>query len=61
MHHTAWLLQTFRSLMGDRKELVELSLLNNLTGVIKPGRLTLLLGPPSCGKTTFLKVLGEWP
>lgn len=28
-----------------------------MSGVLLPGRLTLLLGPPSCGKTTLLKAL----
>jgi ABC-type multidrug transport system fused ATPase/permease subunit len=28
-----------------------------LSGVVKPSRLTLLLGPPGCGKTTLLKAL----
>ncbi|PKU71210.1 ABC transporter G family member 35 [Dendrobium catenatum] len=34
-----------------------LHILNNISGVIKPSRLTLLLGPPSSGKTTLLKAL----
>ena len=34
-----------------------LSILNNVSGVLKPGKFTLLLGPPSSGKTTFLKAL----
>ncbi|KAL9258785.1 Pleiotropic drug resistance protein 1-like protein [Drosera capensis] len=32
-------------------------ILQNVTGAIKPGRLTLLLGPPSSGKTTLLLAL----
>ncbi|KAI4378236.1 hypothetical protein MLD38_015745 [Melastoma candidum] len=32
-------------------------ILENVTGVLKPGRMTLLLGPPGCGKTTLLKAL----
>ncbi|CAL8470297.1 g9839 [Coccomyxa elongata] len=35
----------------------KVSILKGLTGTIKPGRLTLLLGPPSSGKTTLLKAL----
>ncbi|KAI4379291.1 hypothetical protein MLD38_005609 [Melastoma candidum] len=31
--------------------------LNNVSGIIKPGRLTLLLGPPSSGKTALLLAL----
>ncbi|KAE9602541.1 putative ABC transporter, P-loop containing nucleoside triphosphate hydrolase [Lupinus albus] len=33
------------------------SILNDVSGIIKPSRLTLLLGPPGCGKTTFLMAL----
>ncbi|KAH1243467.1 Pleiotropic drug resistance protein 3 [Glycine soja] len=35
----------------------EISILNDVSGIIKPSRLTLLLGPPGCGKTTLLKAL----
>ncbi|GER27869.1 ABC transporter family protein [Striga asiatica] len=31
-----------------------LTILNSVSGIIKPGRMTLLLGPPSSGKTTIL-------
>jgi len=34
-----------------------LVILDDLSGALKPGRLTLLLGPPSSGKTTLLKAL----
>ncbi|XP_073129423.1 pleiotropic drug resistance protein 1-like [Henckelia pumila] len=34
-----------------------LSILHDLSGNIRPGRMTLLLGPPSSGKTTFLLAL----
>nr|QVT92313.1 ABC transporter [Salvia miltiorrhiza] len=33
------------------------TILNDVNGIIKPGRLTLLLGPPNSGKTTFLQAL----
>ncbi|KAL5701728.1 transcription factor [Ranunculus cassubicifolius] len=33
------------------------SILNDVSGIIKPSRLTLLLGPPSSGKTTLLLAL----
>ncbi|XP_051146775.1 pleiotropic drug resistance protein 3-like isoform X2 [Andrographis paniculata] len=39
-----------------RKE-ARISIINDVSGVIKPGRITLLLGPPGCGKTTLLKAL----
>ena len=32
-------------------------ILKNLNGRIAPHKLTLLMGPPGCGKTSFLKVL----
>ncbi|KAL8129518.1 hypothetical protein V2J09_018673, partial [Rumex salicifolius] len=35
----------------------KLSILNDIKGVVKPSRLTLLLGPPSSGKTTLLLAL----
>lgn len=34
-----------------------LTILKGVTGVLKPGRLTLLLGPPGSGKTSLLKAL----
>ncbi|KAK7385522.1 hypothetical protein VNO78_31244 [Psophocarpus tetragonolobus] len=34
-----------------------LTILNDVTGVIKPGRMTLLLGPPGAGKTSLLLAL----
>ncbi|XP_042510326.1 pleiotropic drug resistance protein 1-like [Macadamia integrifolia] len=35
----------------------KLSILNDVSGIIKPGRMTLLLGPPNSGKTTLLLAL----
>ncbi|EPS65510.1 hypothetical protein M569_09267 [Genlisea aurea] len=35
----------------------QLTILKDVGGIIKPGRMTLLLGPPSSGKTTLLLAL----
>ncbi|KAK4359611.1 hypothetical protein RND71_021840 [Anisodus tanguticus] len=42
-------------LLQKRKK--SFSILNDVSGIIKPGRMTLLLGPPGCGKTTLLLAL----
>ncbi|XP_009765624.1 pleiotropic drug resistance protein 3 [Nicotiana sylvestris] len=44
-------------LPGLQSELAKIKILNDVSGVIKPGRMTLLLGPPGCGKTSLLKAL----
>uniref|UniRef100_A0A0D2ZSG0 ABC transporter domain-containing protein n=1 Tax=Brassica oleracea var. oleracea TaxID=109376 RepID=A0A0D2ZSG0_BRAOL len=43
-------------LMCLKKE-KNISILNGVSGIIRPKRMTLLLGPPSCGKTTLLLAL----
>ncbi|XP_042054242.1 ABC transporter G family member 29-like [Salvia splendens] len=40
--------------LADR---AKLHILKHTSGIIKPSRMTLLLGPPSCGKTTLLLAL----
>ncbi|KAL3714540.1 hypothetical protein ACJRO7_006455 [Eucalyptus globulus] len=35
----------------------KIRILKNVSGVLKPARMTLLLGPPECGKTTLLQAL----
>ncbi|KAK2649788.1 hypothetical protein Ddye_017277 [Dipteronia dyeriana] len=35
----------------------KIQILKDVSGIIKPSRLTLLLGPPGCGKTTLLQAL----
>uniref|UniRef100_A0A0A0LTZ5 ABC transporter domain-containing protein n=1 Tax=Cucumis sativus TaxID=3659 RepID=A0A0A0LTZ5_CUCSA len=45
----------FIHLYSSQKQ--QFSILSDVSGIIKPGRLTLLLGPPGSGKTTFLKAL----
>ncbi|CAH1425585.1 unnamed protein product [Lactuca virosa] len=42
-------------LLPNRKK--HITILEDLSGIIKPGRMTLLLGPPSSGKTTLLLAL----
>ncbi|KAI3517159.1 hypothetical protein L1887_16368 [Cichorium endivia] len=38
-----------------------LKILQDVSGIVRPSRMTLLLGPPSSGKTTFLKTLAGVP
>ncbi|KAM3377923.1 pleiotropic drug resistance protein 3 [Capsicum galapagoense] len=44
-------------LPGLQSEVAKIKIINDVSGVIKPGRMTLLLGSPGCGKTTLLKAL----
>lgn len=48
------ILQMLRLIRSSKQDV---TVLKGLSGTIKPGRLTLLLGPPSSGKTTLLKAL----
>ncbi|GMH15940.1 hypothetical protein Nepgr_017781 [Nepenthes gracilis] len=48
------LLSSFHIFSSRKKHL---TILHNVSGIIKPGRMTLLLGPPSSGKTTLLLAL----
>ena len=49
-----WTLQALRIVRPSQRKF---KVLDGMSGVLLPGRLTLLLGPPSCGKTTLLKAL----
>ncbi|XP_027114927.2 pleiotropic drug resistance protein 3 [Coffea arabica] len=44
-------------LPGLKPRKSKISIIGGVSGVIKPGRMTLLLGPPGCGKTSLLKAL----
>lgn len=48
------LLRKLHLFPGKRRKL---TILDNISGIIRPSRLTLLLGPPSSGKTTLLLAL----
>ncbi|PKA65330.1 Pleiotropic drug resistance protein 12 [Apostasia shenzhenica] len=46
------------SLLGLRfSNLTKIKILKEVSGIIRPSRMTLLLGPPSSGKTTLLRAL----
>ncbi|CAN0854770.1 ABC transporter G family member 31 [Linum grandiflorum] len=47
----------FTSLRLYRPNRYPLTILNQVSGILKPGRMTLLLGPPGSGKSTLLKAL----
>lgn len=52
----AW--QAGLAAVGLRREKRQrLHILDDVSGVLQPGRMTLLLGPPSSGKSTLLKAL----
>ncbi|KAF7045545.1 hypothetical protein CFC21_054641 [Triticum aestivum] len=44
-------------LLGFETERAKTNVLEDVSGIIKPCRLTLLLGPPGCGKSTLLRAL----
>ncbi|KAJ0035982.1 hypothetical protein Pint_24208 [Pistacia integerrima] len=47
----------FKRVMSGKSHEAKLSILEDVNGIIRPSRLTLLLGPPGCGKTTLLLAL----
>ncbi|GJN25013.1 hypothetical protein PR202_gb12795 [Eleusine coracana subsp. coracana] len=50
-------LSVVSGMLGFKRQKARICILNNVSGIIKPSRLTLLLGPPGCGKSTLLKAL----
>eukprot|EP00252_Welwitschia_mirabilis_P000940 TRINITY_DN10929_c0_g1_i1.p1 TRINITY_DN10929_c0_g1~~TRINITY_DN10929_c0_g1_i1.p1 ORF type:complete len:1465 (-),score=160.32 TRINITY_DN10929_c0_g1_i1:229-4623(-) len=52
------ILNSLRILRAKRRTL---TILTDVSGILKPGRLTLLLGPPGSGKSTLLKILSGKP
>ncbi|XP_027333867.1 pleiotropic drug resistance protein 3-like isoform X1 [Abrus precatorius] len=51
------LLSGFMKTISCNSQGAEIGILNDVSGIIKPSRLTLVLGPPGCGKTTLLMAL----
>ncbi|VAI30388.1 unnamed protein product [Triticum turgidum subsp. durum] len=51
------LLQLLTSMLGFNRHQERIHILKDVTGILKPSRMTLLLGPPGCGKTTLLLAL----
>ncbi|XP_062009972.1 pleiotropic drug resistance protein 3-like isoform X4 [Rosa rugosa] len=45
------------SIVGCKPQAYKLEILRDISGIIKPSRMTLLLGPPGCGKSTLLQAL----
>uniref|UniRef100_A0A803KN58 ABC transporter domain-containing protein n=1 Tax=Chenopodium quinoa TaxID=63459 RepID=A0A803KN58_CHEQI len=50
-------LSVFSKLLGSQLQEAKLSIIKDVSGIIKPGRMTLLLGPPGCGKSSLLLAL----
>ncbi|KAI8565935.1 hypothetical protein RHMOL_Rhmol02G0000500 [Rhododendron molle] len=53
----ASVLSVYTKAIQCKSQKAKISVLKGVSGIIKPSRLTLLLGPPSCGKTTLLLAL----
>ncbi|XP_030477545.1 pleiotropic drug resistance protein 3-like isoform X2 [Syzygium oleosum] len=51
------MLPAIPAMPGSKLRKAKISIIKDVSGIIKPGRMTLLLGPPGCGKTSFLKAL----
>ncbi|KAM5577701.1 hypothetical protein ABKV19_008174 [Rosa sericea] len=44
-------------IVGCKPQAYKLEILRDISGIIKPSRMTLLVGPPGCGKSTLLQAL----
>ncbi|CAI9101372.1 OLC1v1038678C1 [Oldenlandia corymbosa var. corymbosa] len=51
------ILRNIARVSGFKGSKSNVCIINDVSGVIKPGRLTLLLGPPGCGKTSLFKAV----
>ncbi|KAK2634606.1 hypothetical protein Ddye_029398 [Dipteronia dyeriana] len=49
--------EVFKKLSSSKSHEAKINIINDVSDIIMPGRMTLLLGPPGCGKTTLLKSL----
>ena len=47
------------ALLGTKPPTTDLKVLDNVSGCIQPGTLTLVLAPPGAGKTTLLKAIAN--
>ncbi|KAH9321629.1 hypothetical protein KI387_016268, partial [Taxus chinensis] len=61
INFTANLFEGFLNYLHMRSKRTTLTILNGVSGIIKPSRMTLLLGPPGAGKTTLLTALAGKP
>ncbi|XP_037440593.1 ABC transporter G family member 41-like [Triticum dicoccoides] len=50
-------LSLLTTMLGFNRNQERIHILKDVTGILKPSRMTLLLGPPGCGKTTLLLAL----
>ncbi|XP_038682251.1 pleiotropic drug resistance protein 3-like [Tripterygium wilfordii] len=51
------LFSNLTDITGCKSQVHKIKILKNVSGIVKPSRMTLLLGPPGCGKTTLLQAL----
>ncbi|KAM0834136.1 hypothetical protein ACQ4PT_063809 [Festuca glaucescens] len=50
-------LSLLTTMLGFKRNQERIHILKDVTGILKPSRMTLLLGPPGCGKTSLLLAL----